>query len=403
MTGFLNVHGTSMALYGHFISLSCETDDDVAALENAGLITFPDVDREVFEDELDDERNDILYCELIKLNNTGRADLMKCPYWDFGVESEPVQYSDIKEWYYATMSDEEAERLAAEAEVEMAAEQLERELKEADVFMPSFSSNRDKRLLTYLEAEDHWFRSNFWNGRNRSKKQAKFRIDGKRGRKDNRDHRIGNRQKCAELRDYWADDHSMWEEFFLEENPAAIPTFGIEIVGLTDEEASRHESEFDREAMNDWLDWSKSDSNAFDPITNATTNKKIWEQHLFPERFQDYRPYRYSSQDYWDDFGLDLFEPDWYYGPEHDDPQEENHHFDGPTLEEWLELDAIAFEQMLEEEVDRFAPSFTGSKRSNLRYHISEPRRGKLKRKYGKSTSYFYRGGRPYTATAAVH
>lgn len=217
MTGFLNAHGTSMALYGHFVSLSCETDDDVAALENAGLITFPNVDCEVFEDELDD--NNILYCELAKLDNTGRADLMKSPYWDFGVESEPVQYADMKEWYYATMSDEEAERLAAKAAAKMATKEFEA----ADRYLPSSSSNRTHMYHINWYGEDsdkgHRARRNV-----NCRQKAKFRIDGKLARKDNRDHRIGNRQKFAGLRDYWADQEmTMWDIYLEGDRDPIIP------------------------------------------------------------------------------------------------------------------------------------------------------------------------------------
>lgn len=103
---------------------------------------------------------------------------------------------------------------------------------------------------------------------------------------------------------------------------------------------------------------------------------------------------------------MDLFEPEWDCGPDYDERGDlldiEEIDF-GPTLEEWVELDSIAFEQMLEEEADRFAPSFVGSSRSNLRYHILEPRRGKRMRKYGNSSSFLYRNGRPYTAPVATH
>ena len=415
MTGYLNAHGTSMALYGHFVSLTCENDDDVAALENAGLITFPDVDREVFEDELDDEHNDILYCELIRLDNTGRADLMKCPYGDFGVESEPVQYADMKEWYYATMSDEEAERLAAKAAAKMAAKQLEEELEAVDRYLPSSSSNRTHmyHINWYSEDDDKEHRAR----RNaRCHQKAKFRIDGKLARKDNRDHRIGNRQKFAGLRDYWADrEVTMWDIYLEGDRDPIIPQFDIEIVGLTDDEASSYEAEYQRDRADyireleaaEWDDsFEDNDSLLFKSVTYTDQLVKIHERHLFPERFETYRPYRYSSQDYYDDYGMDLFEPEWDCGPDYDERDDlldiEEIDF-GPTLEEWVELDSIAFEQMLEEEADRFAPSFVGSSRSNLRYHINEPRRGKLKRKYGKSTSFFYRAGRPYTATAATH
>lgn len=230
--------------------------------------------------------------------------------------------------------------------------------------IPSFSSNHEKlRVLSWNEGDLKWGRK--WRNRH-SKDPANFRIDGKLARKDNRNHRVGNRQEFAELRDYWSDVYDICEEINLEMNRPMIPTFEIEVVGMTNEEASRYEAEY------------------------------LYERDCYIRELEMaswYDDFGYYDQYCDDDRGLDL---------DIDEPDFEREDF-GPTLEEWMEHDRNAFEQMLEEEADRFAPSFVGSGRANLRYHISEPRRGKLKRKYGTSSSFFYRYGRPYIAKVAHH
>ena len=410
MTGYLNANGTSLGLNGQFVSINMSDEE---AREWAGVESLAIYDPFEEDDHMreGDGDTDLFGIWNVEFCTAGRADLMECPYWDFGVESEPVQYADMKEWYYATMSDEEAERLAAKAAAKMATKEFEA----ADRYLPSSSSNRTHMYHINWYGEDsdkgHRARRNV-----NCRQKAKFRIDGKLARKDNRDHRIGNRQKFAGLRDYWADrEMTMWDIYLDGDRDPIIPQFDIEIVGLTDDEASSYEAEYQRDRADyireleaaEWDDsFEDNDSLLFKSVTYTDQLVEIHERHLFPERFETYRPYRYSSQDYYDDYGMDLFEPEWDCGPDYDERDDlldiEEIDF-GPTLEEWVELDSIAFEQMLEEEADRFAPSFVGSSRSNLRYHINEPRRGKLKRKYGKSTSFFYRAGRPYTATAATH
>lgn len=408
MTGYLNANGTSLGLNGQFVSINMSDDE---AREWAGVESLAIYDPFEEDDHMreGDGDTDLFGIWNVEFCTAGRADLMKSPYWDFGVESEPVQYADMKEWYYATMSDEEAERLAAKAAAKMATKQLEQELEAVDRYLPSSSSNRTHMYHINWYGEDsdkeHRARRNV-----NCRQKAKFRIDGKLARKDNCDHRIGNRQKFAGLRDYWADrEMTMWDR------DPIIPRFDVEIVGLTDDEASSYEAECQRDRTDyireleaaEWDDsFEDDDSLLFKSVTYTDQLVEIHERHLFPERFETYRPYRYSSQDYYDDYGMDLFEPEWDCGPDYDERGDlldiEEIDF-GPTLEEWVELDSIAFEQMLEEEADRFAPSFVGSSRSNLRYHILEPRRGKRMRKYGNSSSFLYRNGRPYTAPVATH
>lgn len=229
-----------------------------------------------------------------------------------------------------------------------AGEQLE--LDEDKSFMPSFSSNHEgPRQLTWTEAEDKWFRSHIYYGRNGGSKQTKWRSeDGKRARKSSRSDRHGLRKELALMRDIHANRYHEWEDFYLEWNPPAVLEFGVEVVGITDAEAS-------------------------------------WYEDIEPES------YRFSYSDYADN-GDDYDYPDLF--------EEEEKDF-GPTLEEWLELDRITIESMLDKEAERFSPSFVGSQRSTLRYHVMETRRGKLKRKYGKSTSFLYRNGRPFAQSAA--
>jgi len=228
----------------------------------------------------------------------------------------------------------------------------------------------------------HWSTDEMKHLRSGGRQKAKFQIRGKRGHKDLRDQRVGNRQCFADRRDYWAEYQDLLEELHHEWNPPAIPEFGIYVVGLTDEEASRYEAEFERD-RDDYI-------------------RELEMSWYEPEVDVQYRPYRFSSWDY------EYYDPYDDYGMSHEDdlrcdePDFEDKDF-GPTLEEWVELDRIALERMMEEEADRFSPSFVGSQRSNLRYHILEPRRGKRMRKYGNSSSFLYRNGRPYTAVVVHH
>lgn len=176
-------------------------------------------------------------------------------------------------------------------------------------------------------------------------------------------------------------------------------------MGMTDKEAFLYEMEFalEVEAHKRELEESawyrcfyETDYSEFFAVTNQSEAEKAWERHFFPERFEEYRPYRFSSLDwdYMDDYGYynrfydrdeDLLDDDRHCD-EHDDFD------DGPTAAEWEEIDRLAIEKILEEEADRFSPSFGGSRRSTLRYHAAD---SKQLRKYGKSTSFLYRNSRP--------
>lgn len=416
MTGFLKPHGTSMALYGHFVSLSCENEDDVAALESAGLITHPDVDQKVFEDELDDD-SDVIFCERVKLDSTGIIDLdhLDNPHRNFN----PHTWDDWNgEWVpnaefdgFGVVRDGKEVFALTYCQFEYQCDERDKEedfrpldryaYEDPGTAVPTFSSNIEQRHLSIWEDEsrERWNKYP-WRSHNCGRKQAKWRSqDGRRLRKD-RDCRHGMRQESAAVLHMYADRIDMWEEFAREWNPPTIPEFKVEMVGLTDADASYYEAEAQRERedyireleMAAWeanFDWDYS--HIFDPVNNTGLLTNIWERHLFPEQFEDYRRYRFSEWDHYDDFGY-YDERDRYDDDRHLDRLDLGDlSDDGPTLEEWTELDRITIEQLLEEEDDRFSPSFVGSRRTMLRYHLSEPRRGKLKRKFSKSGSFLYR------------
>jgi hypothetical protein len=247
-----------------------------------------------------------------------------------------------------------------------------------DSYMPSFSSNHDKRILNWSEADRKWDRK--WRNR-KARTAAKFQIDGKRGQKDLRDQRFGNRQEFAERRDYWADVFDIYAEIAAEWNPPSIPTFGIETVGLIKEEASFYEAETVREVEAyerelDWLDWDIEEpdySRDFAPILNL--NQYVWDREENPYRYRDsvfdefnrihdidQRSYHFSSRDHYDgydDWGWgyhdDSYEDDRHCADDHDD---ELNHDDGPTLAEWMEMDRLAMERMLDGETEHYTPRF---------------------------------------------
>ena len=417
MTGFLKPHGSSIGIGGEFVSLNMSDDEiEAGAHEHPDLSVLPfDVDR-VFEDELDDDK-DVIFCGRVKIDSAGIIDLdcLSNPHRNF----DPHTWDDWNgEWvpnaefdgFGVVRDDKEVFSLAYsqfeyqcdERDKEEDFRSLDRYSYEDPTLMPSFSSNREgMRPLTEDEGEYRWYRSHMWYGRNCGRKQAKWRSeDGLRARKSSRSDRHGNRQEFAELRDYWAD---LYEEMLtipeFVDYPR-IPEYGVEMVGLTDADASYYEAEAQRERedyireleMAAWeanFDWDYS--HIFDPVNNTGLLTNIWERHLFPEQFEDYRRYRFSEWDHYDDFGY-YDERDRYDDDRHLDGLDLGDLSDeGPTLEEWTELDRIAIERLLEDEDDRFSPSFVGSRRTMLRYHLSEPRRGKLKRKFSKSGSFLYR------------
>lgn len=399
MVGFLNAHGTNPNIFdGQFQDLDFGLADDVASDDRREVLEWVSVEELIgtHDEPVAPERFD--------------ADL------ELTIWSTPLLGADY-DWYSAEIEDDYC-GIAVRIDGSVFLHEDYPVNANDDSYLPSFSSNIEQRQpLTWTEIElrSRWNKYP-WRSHNCGRKPAKFRIDGKRDRKDNRDHRIGNRQKFAGLLDYWADrEMTMWDIYLEGDRDPIIPQFDIEIVGLTDDEASSYEAEYQRDRADyireleaaEWDDsFEDDDSLLFKSVTYTDQLVEIHERHLFPERFETYRPYRYSSQDYYDDYGMDLFEPEWDCGPDYDERDDlldiEEIDF-GPTLEEWVELDSIAFERMLEEDAESFSPRFVGSRRSTLREHISEPRRGKLKRKYGKSTSFLYRGGRPYTAPVATH
>lgn len=98
MVGFLNAHGTPLVISGQFLSLSFDGEDDVAALENAGLIVFPDVDLEgSFMEHLSSEDEELLLCENVELDHSGvvNLDSPDNPYRDFDPQMEETFYSSL--------------------------------------------------------------------------------------------------------------------------------------------------------------------------------------------------------------------------------------------------------------------------------------------------------------------
>ena len=433
MTGFLNEHGTPLGDKGRFASL--KDSDDEAAVQEPDFVSddrylsdpFAEQQRipEWIRDDLDDLDEDksssyelSVLIDMVKLDCTGIVDLkdLDNPHRNF----DPHTWDDWNgEWVpdaefdgFGVVRDGKEVFALSYCQFEYQCEEQDKEedFRPLDRFwyedpgtaVPTFSSNR-----THMYHVDWYSEDDAKSDRKRrslgARKSAKFRIDGKRSRKDNRDHRVGNRQEFTELRDFWADRFDMWEEFAREWNPPTIPEFGVEMVGMSEADASYYEAEAQHERedyireleMSLWLDNVELDeSHLFDPVNNTGLLVDIWERHLFPERFEYYRPYHFSEWGYYDD-GYEAFgyydERDRYDDDRHLDGLDlEDLSDDGPTLEEWAELDRITMEQLLEED-DRFSPSFVGSRRTMLRYHLSEPRRGKLKRKFSKSGSFLYR------------
>lgn len=223
MTGFLNSHGSSMGLYGQFISLESENDDDVAALENAGLITYHDFEQESLDKSDEDlTYEDAVRIELVTLDSTGIIDVNAedNPYRDFGrhyIESDSSYGND--NYYYVTD-------------------------------MPSFSSNHEKRRLNYWEAEEKWFRK--WRNRH-SRKPANWRdTDGRRYRKD-ATNRWSIRHAQVAMVDAYCLEHQEYtaEDYLRDHRALAIETeraaYAIEL--------QRDLEEYERALeLSDWLD-----------------------------------------------------------------------------------------------------------------------------------------------------
>lgn len=419
MSGFLNANGTSLGLYGQFISLNMSDDEAAEWAGVESLAIYDPFDEERIAHEIDihesDGDTDLFGIELVELDTTGIIDLdaEDNPHRDF----HPIYFDDNYYGWYPLPERGGVGVIHNDTEVySVACEQFgidcyvfEEDFEDDDVEEPGFRTGvRYNRPLTMWEEDAKWYRKYISSDRcKRGRELSKFRIDGKRSRKDNRSHRFGNRQEFAEMRNFWSDRQEMWHELACEHNEPTIPTFGIEIVGLTDDEASYHEAESEREygeyirelERTRWYVSLEDDySLFFDPIANADKVAEVWERHLFPERFEEYRPYRFS--DYYDDFG---YYDQFYEEPEDyrhcDEPDWDDFSF-GPTLDEWEELDRLEIERTLDAEADRFRPSFGGSGRVAIRYYATEPRRGKMKRKYSKRSGFA--NTRLSTATVAT-
>ena len=409
MVGFLNAHGTSLGLNGQFVSLNMSDDEiEVGANENPALIVFQNAENELDVDSLTYEDNVAL--ELIKLDTTGIVDLYTDDnpylyffanrghmYPNYGDDFDTPAIALLEEGGRIVFQDEREYSYCVEVDtctifesygVEVTAESYTRSLdrfEHSDNYLPSFSSNREPHhRLSYWEDDARWYRSCIMGNRhNRGRKQAKWRSDnGKLARKDS---------------SRWSLRHAqiaMSDWYYLEHQAYTAEDYLDEHLAMQDEsEQAFYEADYVRFVAKSERD---ADSH-FDSVTQSDLVEESWERHLFPERFEECRSYRFSDyyDDWYDDFG--------YYEQFEDDRQcdaSEDNFDDGPTAEEWVEFDRIEIEHMLDEETEKFSPDFCGSARSTIRNHIIEPRRGKLKRKYSRTASYLYRNGRPYIAAA---
>lgn len=370
MVGFLNAHGTNPNIFsGEFQGLDFGFADDVLSdelREATGWVSIDELAGTPNEPSIEPDMD------------------MELTIW-----SSPLLGSDY-DWNCPEEDDRPGIAVLADGtciylddfeELEAIGQRPLCRFKYDDTYMPSFSSNNRSNVGVV----NWWNQEYTWPRRNRGRKTAKYKIDGKRGRKDLHNQRFGNRQEFAGRRDYWADVFDIYAELAAEWNPPSIPTFGIETVGLTKEEASYYEAETAREVEAyerelDWLDWyvEESDySRDFAPILNL--NQYIWDREENPYRYRDsvfdefnrihnidQRPYRFSSWGYHD--GYD----DWgwgYYDDSHEDDRhsvgghdDELNHDDGPTLDEYLAIEEEAerreYEAWAEKEADKFQPRF---------------------------------------------
>ena len=381
MTGFLNSHGTSACISGYFLPSSAfeEQDEyrnrshDWASVEELASYDFDEdfVEHGINMRESDGD-TDLFGLDDIVLDATGIVNLHAedNPYRDF----DPIYWGYCRENINIGVVREGAEVFALNIE------QFENNCfvseSHIDSFLPSFSScNRTNLRPSNQGGEiDRHNKKTSRMRKNYGSKSAKFRIDGTRARKDSRDNRIGNRQKFAEHRDYWVDVYDICEVLDLEYNPHAIPQFGIEVVGLTDDEASYYEAENRVDIAAYWEELESSwdyhfdeldHSDLFEPVNDLVVD--TWERHLFPNRYERCYPHLLSSWDYYDDWGDTWFD-DWRI----DDSSEDDRYCDdidlddfddGPTAEEWAEIDHI-FAENDDEEV--FIGSFKGLTRTNV-------------------------------------
>lgn len=243
-----------------------------------------------------------------------------------------------------------------------------------DKYMPSFGGHNrtNVREFTRIEQNERFDRyMRRYGKRNNGGKRAKFQIDGKRACKSSRDHRLGNRQVFASMRDNVATMVEVWETFWAEQAQKEN-TFEPSFVGLTDEEASYYEAEaaqqkvaYVRELeMSAWYDsFDRDYSHLFESVTNGMLIVEVWERHLFPEQFEPApEPFRLRLSDYYDDWDGGWHD-DWRYDDHLEDHRHchEDHEDDGPTLAEMIAIEMAAIERIFEEEADHFTTRFGGT------------------------------------------
>lgn len=211
MVGFLNAHGTNPNIFGgQFLDLDLAGFDADDSRENRGWVSIDELtnlnnEDIVAEESFDHNFEDIFFDnQFLGINHDNSPRLSE------------YELRSIENWVHA--------RYGPVIEMLEAAN---------NPSQPSALVDEDD-FYEELSAPSNRYKMNWWDRglpanyqkRNYGRKLAKFKIEGKRSRKDKRDHRFGNRQRFANLRDYWSDTFDELVVLCREWNPPSITTFG---------------------------------------------------------------------------------------------------------------------------------------------------------------------------------
>ena len=296
MTTFFNAHGTSPSLNGKFLDLNFGLDESEELREGRAWVSVEEL---ATDDDSDGEAVDLDFEERILNALDNQYDE---PFFDW--EDPDLLYTDreIASWIHTQYADT-FEQLS-NSPVGPTSEIL---VVEVDDWLPSFSSNHESPTRLSWDDEDaKWRRT--WRSRNCQKK-AKWRVNGRRAKKDS-NHRRSVRHAQMEI------SNAYTAENFLDDNAM-----------LTHDESY-------------YYDWSQDPG----PVVERTLNI--------------YEPY-YDDM-FWD-YGMDMFMSDHDYDLHyHDDPIEDNLHDydyfmsdDEDIAQMWAEM-----YHAMEWEAEEFMPSF---------------------------------------------
>jgi hypothetical protein len=289
MTTFFNAHGTSPSLDGKFLDLNFGLDEPEELREGRAWVSVEEL---ATDDDSDDEAVDTDFEDRILNALDNQYDEL---FFDWE-DPDYLSIRNIPDWVQTRYGDI-IERLG-NSTVGPTSEIL---VVEADDWLPSFSSNHESPTrLSWDDDDAKWRRT--WRSRNAQKK-ARWRIDGRRGKKDS-NHRESVRYAQIEMFDAYTAEN------FLDDNAM-----------LTHDESY-------------YYDWSQDP----EPVVERT--------------LYIYEPY-YDDL-YWD-YGMDMFLSDSDYDYHYDDRFEDEYHMldDEDIAQDPVEL--YAFEEV---EMAEFMPSF---------------------------------------------